>query len=111
MTKHSVIKKYMEKKAVDFTDINPTIIPQKEMSPREIARAIRLSISAEHDAAHLYEVIADSTTDERVKKVMQDIANEEKVHVGEFEKLLGLIDKEDPGFIEEGKKEVEEEIL
>lgn len=101
-------QKNKEKEAIDFSEINSLIQPGKSLNNRELARAIRLSISAEHDAVHLYELIADSTTNVFVRKIMQDVANEEKVHVGEFEKLLSVIDVEDTEFIEEGKNEVEE---
>lgn len=97
-----------EKEAIDFSEINSLIQPGKSLNNRELARAIRLSISAEHDAVHLYELIADTTTNIFVRRIMQDVANEEKVHVGEFEKLLSVIDVEDTQFIEEGKEEVEE---
>lgn len=67
--------------------------PGKELNVRELIRAIRQSIAAEHEAVHFYEAIADSSGDERVKRVMQDIADEEKVHVHEFQVLLDILDK------------------
>lgn len=94
-------------KAMDFTGLNVVITPDKELDDRELCRALRMSIAAEHDATHFYELIADATTNPKVKEVMQDVANEEKVHVGEFEKLLQEIDKTNEGFVEEGKQEVE----
>lgn len=97
-----------EKKAMDFTSISAIITPGKKLTDREIARALRLSIAAEHDAAHLYELIADATSNNLVKKVMQDVANEEKQHVGEFKKLLNEIDPENEKLEKDGEKEVEE---
>ena len=97
-----------EKEAVDFSEINNLLQPGRTVNNRELARAIRLAITAEHDAVHLYELIADATTNVFIKKVMQDVANEEKVHVGEFEKILSVIDVEDSSFLEEGRTEVEE---
>lgn len=98
------------KDAMEFTGIEPLLHPGKKLNDREIARALRLSISAEQDAIHLYELMADCIEDADIKKMVQDIANEEKVHVGEFLRLLHYIDKEDKSFLEEGKKEVQEEI-
>jgi len=100
-------KKGEEKKAMDFSSIAPLLGPGKKLTPEEIARACRLSISAEHDAVHLYELIADAV-DEKVAKVFRDIAREEKVHVGEFSRLLKEYDPEDKEALEKGTKEVEE---
>lgn len=83
----------------------------KEISPLtdgETERAIRDAIIAEEDAIKQYETVADSTNNEKVKKVLQDIANEEKVHVGELQELLESLDKEEKDLIEEGRKEVQE---
>jgi rubrerythrin len=99
-----------EKTAIDFTSIAPTLNPDRPMTVRELARAIRLAITAEHDAVQLYELIADSTPDVAVRKIMQDVANEEKEHVGEFEELLARIDPENEHFVGEGVEEAEELI-
>jgi rubrerythrin len=40
--------------------------------------------------------------------VLLDIAKEEKAHVGEFQTLLLMVDKEQVTELSEGKKEVEE---
>lgn len=101
----------ISKEAVDFSEINALIQPGRTLTNRELARAIRLAITAEHDAVHLYELVADTTTNIFVRKVLQDVANEEKVHVGEFEKLLSVIDAQDSEFVEEGKIEVEEMMV
>jgi len=96
------------KEAMELTSIAPLITPKEELDEKELARAIRLSISAEQDAVNLYELLADSSSDERVKKLMLDVANEEKVHIGEFQRMLQEIDKDNAGFLSDGEKEVEE---
>jgi hypothetical protein len=96
------------KEAMDFTGISAIMTPDRKLTDSEIARVLRLSISAEHDAAHLYELVADSVTDKKVQDVMRDVANEEKVHVGEFEALLMKYDKDQEKSVAEGKKEIEE---
>lgn len=98
------------KEALDFTSIEPLLKTDKPLDLRETLRAIRISMAAEQDAVHLYETIADSSTDPRVKKIMQHVADEEKVHVGEFQKLLTLIDPTEIRHLQEGAQEVEEEI-
>jgi len=71
---------------------------------------LRLSIVAELDAVNLYERFAEITSDDHIREIMLDVANEEKVHVGEFKALLEDLDTEHEKFEEEGKEEVEEII-
>lgn len=78
---------------------------KKEELNKEILRA---GMIAELDAISFYEQMADLTDNEDIKKVLLDIAREEKTHVGEFETLLFREDREQAKESEEGKKEVEE---
>ena len=71
---------------------------------------LRAGMIAELDAVSLYEQLSAMTENEDLKKVLLDIAKEEKTHAGEFEELLKRIDKEYAKEIESGKKEVEELI-
>jgi rubrerythrin len=79
----------------------------KENIDKEILRA---GIIAELDAINLYEQMAALTENENIRKILLDIAKEEKTHVGEFQTLLLMEDKEQEKELEEGKKEVEEEM-
>lgn len=94
------------KEAMDFTSIAPLLTPDKKFTDSEIARALRLSIAAELDAAHTYELIADSVGDKKVQEVMRSVAQEENVHAGEFTEILSRFDKGFDKSIEEGRKEV-----
>jgi rubrerythrin len=76
--------------------------------PENDLQIIRLGLIAELDAIDLYEQLAELTDDPEIKKVMMDVAKEEKEHVGEFQALLLARDKEQVEEMEEGKKEVEE---
>ncbi len=69
---------------------------------------LRLGMIAELDAVSLYEQLAAMTENENIKKILLDIAKEEKTHVGEFQALLLKEDKEQLKELEEGKKEVDE---
>ncbi len=69
---------------------------------------LRTAIIAELDAVNLYEELASMTSNKDLKKVLLDIAREEKTHVGEFLALLNRKDEEQEKELEEGKKEVEE---
>jgi rubrerythrin len=72
---------------------------------------LRVGIIAELDAINLYEQMAALTKNKNVKKVLLDIAREEKTHVGEFQTLLLMEDKEQANELEEGKKEVYEKRI
>lgn len=80
---------------------------KKDDIDREILRA---GIIAELDAINLYEQMAAMTDNKKIRKVLLDVAKEEKTHVGEFQTLLLMFDKEQEKEIEEGKKEVKELI-
>jgi rubrerythrin len=82
-------------------------VPRK-ITKGELIRAIRLDIAAEHEAVHLYLSHADATEDALAKQVLTDIANEERVHIGEFMELLRRLDPEEARLLEEGRVEVEE---
>ena len=69
---------------------------------------LRVGMIAELDAVSLYEQMAAMTQNENIKKILFDIAKEEKTHVGEFQSLLLEEDKEQEKELKEGKKEVEE---
>lgn len=100
-----IVQPIFSKSAMDFTSIAPMITPDKKLTDSEIARALRLSIAAELDAVHLYELIADSVADKKVQEVLKDIAVEEKIHVGELTELLSSFDKDYDRSVEEGRKE------
>ncbi|MDI3542556.1 MAG: hypothetical protein PWP57_159 [Candidatus Atribacteria bacterium] len=84
------------------------LVPDKKMSLSELIRAIRLNIAAEEEATHLYTAHADATDHPLAKKVLLDIADEERVHVGEFLRLLEILTQDEDQFLAEGKQEVEE---
>ncbi len=78
---------------------------EKEDIDKELLRAV---IIAELDAINLYEQMAALTANENIRKILLDIAKEEKTHVGEFHALLLKEDKEQERELEEGRKEVKE---
>ncbi len=69
---------------------------------------LRAALIAELDAINLYEQMAALTNDNGIKKVLLDVAKEEKAHVGEFQAMLLRFDKQQVEELEEGKKEVDE---
>ena len=73
---------------MEFTSIKDLLGSDNKLSPINMKSAIRLSIASEEDATSLYEQIARATDDPQIKKLMIDIANQQKVHAGQFKKLL-----------------------
>ena len=71
---------------------------------------LRAGIIAELDAINLYEQLAEMTENKDIKKVILDIAKEEKTHVGEFQTLLLMLDKQQLEELKAGKIEVEKEL-
>lgn len=78
------------------------------MTDEELVRAIRYSMAAEFEAIQLYMQLAGSTDHALAKEVLVDIADEERVHAGEFLRLLRELAPEEDGFYQEGCEEVEE---
>ena len=78
----------------------------RKLTREEIVDAIRLSIIAELDAINLYLQIARSIDDESIRKIFEDVAKEEKTHVGEFLALLKKLDAEQVSELARGEEEV-----
>jgi rubrerythrin len=69
---------------------------------------LRVGIIAELDAINLYQQLADMTENQDIKRVLLDIAREEKTHVGEFQAFLLKQDDQQEKELQRGKEEVEE---
>lgn len=82
----------------------------RKLTDAELIRAIRFMIAAEYEAVQLYMQLAESTDNKLAIDVLEDIANEERVHAGEFLRLLHELAPDEKQYYEEGAKEVEEEI-
>ena len=82
----------------------------RKLTHAELVRAIRFMIAAEYEAIQLYIQLAESTDNELAIDVLKDIADEERVHAGEFLRLLKELEPDEEKFYREGAEEVEEEI-
>jgi rubrerythrin len=89
----------LSQKPIDLVKVKQTEIDKE---------ALRLAIIAELDAVSLYEQLAAAVKKEDLKKVLLEVAREEKTHVGEFQALLLKYDEEQAEELEKGAKEVEE---
>lgn len=90
-------------------ELNVVKTPE-QFTDRELTRAIRDAIVAEEGAIKQYETVVDATNNEDVKKVLTSIANEEKVHVGELQKLLSILLPDEQEFLDDGREEVEKDL-
>lgn len=68
----------------------------------------RVGMIAELDAVNLYEKLASLASNKDLAKVLKEVANEEKVHVGEFEYFVENLDPEWDRLEDEGEEEAEE---
>ncbi|MEA2035818.1 MAG: ferritin family protein [Euryarchaeota archaeon] len=94
----------------DFGSPFAGLANDRKLTDEELIRAVRFMVSAEYEAVQLYMQLAESTDNELAKEVLTDIANEEKVHAGEFLRLLYELAPDEKKYYEEGYEEVEEEI-
>ncbi len=81
-----------------------------KLTNEELIRAIRFMVAAEYEAIQLYMQLAESTDNKLAQDVLKDIADEERVHAGEFLRLLKELAPDEEKYYREGAKEVEEEI-
>lgn len=77
------------------------------MSKQELVRAVRFFVAAEYEAVQLYTQVAEATDNAVAAAVLNEIAEEEIVHAGEFLRLLKELAPDEEGFYQEGAKEVE----
>lgn len=78
---------------------------KKQLSLSELVRSVRFMIAAEYEAIQLYEQLAESTDNVAARRVLRDIADEEKEHVGEFQHLLSILAPQDECLYREGREE------
>jgi len=83
---------------------------KKKLTDEELIRAIRFMVAAEYEAIQLYMQLAESTDNKLAVEVLKDIADEERVHAGEFLRLLDELAPDEKKFYTKGAKEVEVEI-
>ena len=86
------------------------VAKDRKLTDAELIRAIRFMISAEYEAIQLYMQLAESTDNKLAKDVLIDIADEERVHAGEFLQLLHELAPDEKKLYDEGAEEVQEII-
>jgi rubrerythrin len=94
----------------DFGNSFSGLANSRKLTDAELIRAIRFMVAAEYEAIQLYMQLAESTDNKLAKDVLIDIADEERVHAGEFLRLLYELAPDEEKFYAEGTEEVEEMI-
>ena len=94
----------------DFGSPFAGMAADRKLTKEELVRAIRFMVAAEYEAVQMYMQLAESIEDKLAKEVLVDIADEERVHAGEFLRLLKHLAPDEEKFYNEGAKEVEEEM-
>lgn len=79
----------------------------RQLSPEELAQAIRVDIAGELEAIIGYEAHAVSAADERAKRILYHIADEERRHVGELQQLLYILSAKDAQYMEQGRQKIQ----
>lgn len=83
---------------------------KRQTDKSELVNGIRIDLQKEEDAIITYTQQINRTSNATAKKVLTSIANEERVHVGELNKLLDIINGEEE-YIEEGGNEVKRTLV
>ncbi len=78
----------------------------RKMNKAELIQAVRLDIAGELEAIYLYDSHVQATDNEAAKKVLSDIRDEERSHVGELLTLLRTLDPHEVDLLASGETEV-----
>jgi rubrerythrin len=83
---------------------------EHKLTKDELIRAVRFLVASEYEATQLYMQLADSIDHPFAQAVLKDVADEERVHAGQFLKLLFHLAPDEEKFYQKGAKE-DDEIL
>lgn len=94
----------------DFGSPFSGLAKDRKLTDAELIRAVRFLIASEYEAVQMYMQVAESTDNKLAIEVLKDIADEERVHAGEFLRLLHELAPDEKKFYAKGEGEVEDEI-
>jgi len=83
---------------------------KRKLTKPEVVRAIRFAVASAYEATQVYMQLAESINNKLAEKVLKSVADEERIHMGEFLRLLQEIAPDEKKFLAKGAKEVEEVI-
>ena len=81
---------------------------ERKLTKQELVRAVRFMVAAEYEAVQMYMQLAESTDNKFAIAVLKDIADEERVHAGEFVRLPHHLAPDEAKLYKKGAKEVDE---
>jgi rubrerythrin len=94
----------------DFVNPFSGLAKDRKLTDAELVRAIRFMVAAEYEAVQLYMQLSESTDNQLAIDVLRDIADEERVHAGEFLRLLDELAPDEKKFYSKGAEEIQEMI-
>jgi rubrerythrin len=107
------VKKYYQKqeRMVDMALLGDPFVANvpKKLSLPELIQALRVDIAGELEAIIGYEAHIMATDDERVKKILTHIADEERHHVGELQQLLFILNPTEQQHFDKGLQAVQQQ--
>ena len=72
---------------------------ERKLTKEELIQAIRLDIASELEAIYIYDAHVQATDNVMAQKIISDIRDEEKAHVGELMTLLRALDPKEYLFL------------
>jgi rubrerythrin len=103
-------KKQKENSMPGFGSPFSGLANDRKLTDEELVRAIRFMVAAEYEATQMYMQLAESIDNKLAVEVLKDIADEERVHAGEFLRLLYALAPDEKKLYAQGAEEVEQEI-
>jgi rubrerythrin len=94
----------------DFGSPFSGLAKERKLTDAELVRAMRFMVAAEYEATQMYMQLAESIDNKLAIEVLKDVANEERVHAGEFLRVLHELAPDEKKLYAQGAGEVEEEI-
>ncbi|MGE5417183.1 MAG: demethoxyubiquinone hydroxylase family protein, partial [Acidobacteriota bacterium] len=83
----------------------------KQLSQEELVQALRVDLAGELEAIITYQAHAMATNDDRVKKILYHIADEERQHVGELQQLIYMLDPIEQQFVQKGQQAIQQQQM
>lgn len=94
----------------DFGSPFSGLASKHKLTHEELVRAVRFVVASEYEATQLYTQLVESIDHPFAQAVLKDVADEERIHAGQFLKLLYHLAPDEEKLYEKGAKE-DEEIL
>ena len=82
----------------------------KQLTPENLIQAIRADIVGEYEAVMGYEAHALTAPNERVRQILQQIADDEKKHIGQLMEVLDLLSPQDQQLLAQGRQTAQQAI-